>query len=79
MAPIFEALALQYPNVVFIKVDVEKVPQIKNMLSVWALPTFCFLRNGTKISSFMGANESSLKRGLENNGNIGICSSCCIQ
>eukprot|EP00339_Tiarina_fusa_P028643 CAMPEP_0117014178 /NCGR_PEP_ID=MMETSP0472-20121206/11551_1 /TAXON_ID=693140 ORGANISM="Tiarina fusus, Strain LIS" /NCGR_SAMPLE_ID=MMETSP0472 /ASSEMBLY_ACC=CAM_ASM_000603 /LENGTH=125 /DNA_ID=CAMNT_0004717673 /DNA_START=79 /DNA_END=456 /DNA_ORIENTATION=+ len=79
MAPIFEAMALQYTNVVFIKVDVDKAPRIKNELGVWALPTFCFLKRGKKVGSVMGANEKNLRRGLENDGSVGVCSSCCIQ
>mmetsp|Transcript_9233 Transcript_9233/g.14209 ORF Transcript_9233/g.14209 Transcript_9233/m.14209 type:complete len:124 (+) Transcript_9233:32-403(+) len=79
ISPVFEALAQEYPNVFFIKVDVDKVPSIKNILSVWAMPTFAFLQNGVKVGSFMGANETQLRRGLQNNGNIGICSSCTIQ
>ena len=80
IAPKYEALARQYKDkdIVFLKVDVDKVPKIKSILSVWAMPSFYFIRNGTKISSFMGANESLLQRGLENDGNIGMCSSCSI-
>jgi thioredoxin 1 len=72
-------MARQYTDVVFLKVDVDKVPSIKNILGVWAMPTFAFLRNGNKVGSFMGANEQSLRRGLENDGNMGVCSSCSIQ
>jgi thiol-disulfide isomerase/thioredoxin len=79
MAPIFEAMAIQYADVVFIKIDVDKVPRLKNELGVWALPTFCFLKRGKKVGSVMGANERNVRRGLENDGNVGVCSSCCIQ
>lgn len=78
MAPIFEALSLQYTDVVFIKVDVDKAPGVKNLLGVWALPTFAFVKHGKKISSFTGANERSLRQGLENHGVLGYCSSCTI-
>jgi len=78
MSPIFETLSLHYLNVIFIKVDVDRLPEIKNLLGVWALPTFCFIRRGEKISSITGANERSLKQGLENDGNIGYCSSCIV-
>ena len=78
MSPVFETLSLYYNDVIFIKVDVDRLPDIKNLLGVWALPTFCFLRNGEKISSVTGANERSLRHGLENDGNIGYCSSCIV-
>lgn len=79
IAPVFQAYANQYSDVVFIKVDMEKVPELKGELGVWALPTFCFFRNGDKVGSFMGANTRLLKRGLDNWGDVGMCSSCSIQ
>jgi thioredoxin 1 len=78
IAPVFADLASQYPNVVFIKVDMDKVPQLKSVLGVWALPTFCFFRYGKKVGSFMGANERLLLKGLEHNGDVNMCSSMCI-
>ena len=63
----------------FLKVDVDKVPTIKNILGVWAMPTFAFLKDGNKVGSFMGANERLLRRGLENDGNVGLCASCIVQ
>jgi thioredoxin 1 len=80
IAPVFEALARQYsPNVVFIKIDVDKFPKIKTILGVWAMPSFYFFKNQTQVGKFMGANESALRRGIQNDGNVGICSSCNIQ
>ena len=78
IAPVFEALAVQYPSVVFLKVDMDQVPTLKNVLGVWALPTFCFFRYGKRVGSFMGANERLLRRGLENNGEVSMCSGMCV-
>jgi thioredoxin 1 len=72
IAPVFEALARQHHNIVFLKVDVDKVPSIKKTLGVWAMPTFAFLKKGRKVGSFMGANEKMLRRGLEHDGHVGI-------
>jgi thioredoxin len=81
IAPVFESYAAQYKDIVFIKVDMDAVPDLKVELGVWALPTFCFFRNGIKVGSFMGANARLLKRGLDNGGDVGMCSSssCTIQ
>ena len=76
IAPIFEELAVKYKDVVFVKVDVDQVPEIKNILTIWALPTFYFLRYGEKQGSFMGADVGKLRHGLENNGIVSICGSC---
>jgi thioredoxin 1 len=78
IAPVFTDLASQYPNVVFIKLDMDQVPQLKSVLGVWAMPTFCFFRYGKKVGSFMGANERLLRKGLENNGEVNMCSSMCV-
>jgi thioredoxin 1 len=78
MAPVFERLAREYTKVVFVKIDVEELPEIQRKLGVWALPTFSFLRFGHKQGSFMGASERKLRDGLENNGYVSICSSCTI-
>ena len=78
IAPTFLSLAQQYPDIVFVKVDVDKVPEIKSVLSVWAMPTFTFLRNGNVVGSFMGADVRKLRYGLNNGGKVGICGSCTI-
>lgn len=77
MAPVFDKLAGDYPDVVFIKMDMDQVPAfLKSELSVWALPTFVFFKHGKKAGSFMGANTTLLRRGLENDGQVSMCSSC---
>lgn len=78
IAPVFADLASQYADVVFIKVDMDEAPGLKGELGVWALPTFVFLRYGKKQGSFMGANERLLRKGLENNGEVSMCSSICM-
>ena len=79
MAPIFERLAGEYPDVVFLSVNVEHVPQIKTAVgNIWALPTFVFLRSGEKQGSFMGADVNKLRHGLEHNGYVSICGGCAI-
>ena len=71
IAPRFEALSRQYQDVVFIKVDVDKVPSIPQILGVWAMPTFFFLKNGSKVGRITGANESAIRSGLESGGRVG--------
>ena len=80
IAPVVDALARQHPEILFVKVDVDKVPSIKLILGVFAMPSFYFLKEGNKVGSFMGANEALLKKGIANDGQVGgICSSCSIQ
>ena len=74
MAAIFDALSIQYPEVVFIKVNVDQVVSLKP----FALPTFNFYRCNHKVGTIIGANEQLLRRGLENNGQVSLCSSVCM-
>jgi thioredoxin 1 len=78
IAPVFEALAREHSQVVFLKVDVDQMPSIKAILNVWAMPTFAFLKHGSKVGSFVGAKESMLRYGIQHDGNVGMCASCNI-
>jgi thioredoxin 1 len=40
MAPVFEAMSLQYTEIVFIKVDIDRAPEIKSLLGVWCVTTY---------------------------------------
>eukprot|EP00536_Pseudo-nitzschia_multiseries_P016773 jgi/Psemu1/222551/e_gw1.1229.5.1 len=79
IAPVVEALAREHPEILFLKVDVDKVPSIKGILNVFAMPSFYFFKDGARVGSFMGANEGMLRRGVANGGHVGMCSSCAIQ
>ena len=55
LSPTVEALAEQYKGKVkFVKVDIDKAPEIANMYSVRAVPTMVIINNGKKVSSIMG-------------------------
>mmetsp|Transcript_10524 Transcript_10524/g.14920 ORF Transcript_10524/g.14920 Transcript_10524/m.14920 type:complete len:169 (-) Transcript_10524:72-578(-) len=82
MSPIFAGMAKEYPHIIFVKVNVDVHPEIGQLLGgIWAMPTFVFVQGNKRVGSFMGANERLLKRGLEQNGNVSMCStvSCQIQ
>jgi thioredoxin 1 len=80
ISPTVDALAKEYLDVVFVKLDVDACPSSARGLRIMAMPTFVFLKNGSRIGSFMGANESLLRQGLESEGKVGgICSMCVLQ
>ena len=80
IAPLFQRLATEHIDIVFVKVDVDACPRTARSLRVMAMPTFVFLKNGNRMGSFMGANEALLLRGIESDGKVGgICSSCVVQ
>ncbi|CBQ69001.1 related to TRX2-thioredoxin II [Sporisorium reilianum SRZ2] len=60
IAPIFQRLASQYTNVVFLKVDVDRVQPVAQRYSVRAMPTFLFLKNKSVVDTLQGADPSRL-------------------
>ena len=61
VAPHFEAMANQYPNVIFVKVDVDAQEKIAQMCGIRAMPTFQFFKDGKKVDELMGADVHTLK------------------
>ncbi|CAL4991855.1 unnamed protein product [Urochloa decumbens] len=67
MAPVFADLAKNYPNVVFLNVDVEDgaVKNIATNLGVRGVPTFLFMKGGSIKDEVVGANEKELEAKLD--------------
>mmetsp|Transcript_13073 Transcript_13073/g.18507 ORF Transcript_13073/g.18507 Transcript_13073/m.18507 type:complete len:179 (-) Transcript_13073:199-735(-) len=61
IAPLFEEMANEMPNVVFVKVDVDENPETAAKYSVSAMPTFVFIKNGEVVERLMGANPTRLQ------------------
>ncbi|KAH8052303.1 hypothetical protein JL721_10943 [Aureococcus anophagefferens] len=68
IAPVFAKLAEDVPEALFVKVDVDEVPDASAHFGVQALPTFLLLKDGKEVARFQGANEPELRRQLELNG-----------
>nr|2YOI_A Chain A, LECA THIOREDOXIN [synthetic construct]2YOI_B Chain B, LECA THIOREDOXIN [synthetic construct] len=63
IAPFFEELSEEYPDkVVFIKVDVDEVPDVAAKYGITSMPTFKFFKNGKKVDELVGANQEKLKQ-----------------
>ncbi|XP_028660617.1 thioredoxin-like [Erpetoichthys calabaricus] len=60
IAPFYDSLPGQYPDVVFLKVDVDEAEDVAQNCEISAMPTFVFFRNGSKVDSFSGANSENL-------------------
>lgn len=61
ISPKFEELSNQFPSAAFIKVDVDKCPDISGAAGVSAMPTFHFLLNGSKVDAMTGGDPSQLE------------------
>eukprot|EP01035_Chromulina_nebulosa_P027688 gene27688-36443_t len=61
IAPLIEQLALKYPDVKFIKVDIEKNRDISEPRQISSIPTFHFIVGGKLKDEMKGANPTQLE------------------
>jgi len=61
IAPIFEALAVKYPHVCFVKIDVDENQEVAQECRVSAMPTFKAFRDKKEVGSCRGANPEALE------------------
>lgn len=59
-----EKMSQENTNVVFLKVDVDELSELAAEHDVRAMPTFLFLKNGSKVHEVVGASESKIKEGV---------------
>lgn len=65
IAPHFEAMSKEFPNAIFVKVDVDAQEKIAQMCGIRAMPTFQFFKDGKKVDDLTGANINALKQKVE--------------
>lgn len=68
IAPFYKMLSTEYPNIVFLKIDVDENPQTAAKYQVSAMPTFLFIKRGEVVDKMMGANPDKLNDLLEELG-----------
>jgi len=61
IAPKFEALSRQYPNVNFFKCDVDQAKDVALKYNVKAMPTFILLKGTSQVDQVQGADRSGLE------------------
>lgn len=62
ISPVYASLAGKYPNVVFLKVDIDETRDVASQYNISSVPTFFFLKNGKEIDKVVGADKSSLEK-----------------
>lgn len=67
IGPIFESMAGDYPDAVFVKVDVDEASDIAEHCGIRAMPTFQFYKGGSLVEEFSGASKDKLKATVEKN------------
>lgn len=60
-APTYYALSSKYEHVTFLKVDVDKVPEVAEEAGVRSMPTFHVYKGGKKVEGMVGAMKSQLE------------------
>jgi thioredoxin len=66
IAPVYEELANEYTDVIFLKVDVDENPEVTEMFQVMSMPTFLFLKNRESVERWSGASVDKLRTALAN-------------
>lgn len=65
ISPIFDKMMSDFPEVTFLKVDVDKSKSICKKYSIECMPTFITFANGKLKEKISGANEGKLKKTLQ--------------
>ncbi|PKA61794.1 Thioredoxin H4-1 [Apostasia shenzhenica] len=60
--PLYADLSLKYPQLVFLAVDVDELPDLSSSWDVHATPTFFFLKDGRQIDKLVGSNKPELEK-----------------
>ena len=64
IGPKFVAMAGEYEDVVFFKVDVDENADAAQHAGIEAMPTFQFFKNGLKLDQVRGADEQKLREAI---------------
>ncbi|KAL5579167.1 hypothetical protein UlMin_011609 [Ulmus minor] len=65
MNPIFEELASNHPDVLFLIVDVDEVKEVASKMEIKAMPTFLLMRSGVEFDKIVGANPEEIRKRVD--------------
>ncbi|KAI8911162.1 thioredoxin h, partial [Gorgonomyces haynaldii] len=60
IAPIYDQLSNEHPNIHFAKLDVDEVRQIAAQEGISAMPTFIAYLNGQRVDTLQGADKNGI-------------------
>jgi thioredoxin 1 len=61
VAPELDRMEKEFPQIQFIKVDVDKFPSLAAAYSVSAMPTFTFIKNSKSLDTIVGADVNKIR------------------
>jgi len=56
----------EYPNVKFIKCNIDAIPSVREKLNINVLPSVFYYKKGEIVCRYVGTVEKTLKFGIEN-------------
>ncbi|RVW94780.1 thioredoxin-like protein CXXS1 [Vitis riparia] len=65
MTAVFEDLALNYQDMLFLVVDVDEVKEVASKMEIKAMPTFLLMREGAQVDKLVGANPDEIRKRTE--------------
>lgn len=66
LAPVYEAVSGEYPNVPFLKIDVDQDPDVAARYKVTTVPTVLFIKGGEVVDKAIGfLPKDQLKKKVE--------------
>lgn len=67
MGPKFNKLAEEFPDPIYVGIDVDEQESIAASYDIAVMPTFVFFKNGEKIQTIEGNNYEDLRKTVEQN------------
>ncbi|KAG9042133.1 hypothetical protein FS837_011247 [Tulasnella sp. UAMH 9824] len=71
IAPKYAELSKEFTGVQFLKCDVDAAADVAKKYSVSAMPTFIFIKNGSKVAQVRGADPRSLEATIREHAGTG--------
>ncbi|KAI3931372.1 hypothetical protein MKX01_040289 [Papaver californicum] len=62
MAPVFSELSARFTDAIFVKIDVDELPDVSREFGVQAMPTFILLKQGKEVDKIIGAKKDELEK-----------------
>ncbi len=62
IGPVFVELSKKFPQIFFLKVDVDQLRDVAQEWDVEAMPTFIFIKDGKAVDKVVGAKKGDLEK-----------------
>jgi thioredoxin 1 len=66
ISPFIEELIVSYPNISFLKIDIEDASDISDYHNITSIPFFKFYKNELEITSYCGTDKKIIQDAVEN-------------